>query len=97
MVSGHSRRHRHLSWFDAGNRAHHGIRRQSSGRLYIEHLTTTSTEMSQIDDIGTTVERMVVDAYPDDTAPGAAVLLVKEGQILYRGESTWQISNTRFR
>ncbi|MDD1678007.1 MAG: beta-lactamase family protein [Methanomicrobiales archaeon] len=35
-------------------------------------------------DITTTVERMVVNAFPDDTAPGAAVLLSKKGQILYR-------------
>jgi D-alanyl-D-alanine carboxypeptidase len=40
--------------------------------------------MFQTDDIVTTVERMVVDAYPDNTAPGAAVLLAKDGQILYR-------------
>lgn len=41
--------------------------------------------MSRTDDIGTTVERMVVGAYPDSTAPGAAVLLVRDGQVLYRG------------
>lgn len=40
--------------------------------------------MCQTDDIVKTVDRMVVDAYPDTTAPGAAVLLAKDGHILYR-------------
>jgi len=30
------------------------------------------------------VEQQVINAYPDNTAPGAAVLLVKDGEILCR-------------
>jgi D-alanyl-D-alanine carboxypeptidase len=40
--------------------------------------------MVRTDDIATTVDGMVVDAYPDTTAPGAAVLLAQDGEILYR-------------
>jgi D-alanyl-D-alanine carboxypeptidase len=40
--------------------------------------------MSRTDDIRTTVRKMLIDAYPDSTAPGAVVLLVKDGQILCR-------------
>jgi D-alanyl-D-alanine carboxypeptidase len=39
--------------------------------------------MVKTDDIEPAVERMVVNAFPDTTAPGAAVLLSKQGQILY--------------
>lgn len=41
--------------------------------------------MLQADDIGATVGRVVVDTYPDGTAPGTAVLLARKGEILYRG------------
>jgi CubicO group peptidase (beta-lactamase class C family) len=40
--------------------------------------------MSRSDDIRATVEQQVINAYPDNTAPGAAVLLVKDGEILCR-------------
>jgi len=39
--------------------------------------------MSQPDPIVQPIEQMVINAYPD-SAPGAAMLLVKNGQILYR-------------
>jgi D-alanyl-D-alanine carboxypeptidase len=47
-------------------------------------LKRRETEMSGRNDIVTAVEQMVVDFYPDDTAPGAAVLLVKNGQVICR-------------
>lgn len=53
--------------------------------------------MSRTDGIRTTVREMLIDAYPDSTAPGAAALLVKGGQILCRTASAGQTSNTRFR
>jgi len=39
--------------------------------------------MFQTDDISKSVEQMVANAYPG-VAPGAAILLVKKGQVLYR-------------
>ena len=39
--------------------------------------------MFQADDISKSVEQMVANAYPG-VAPGAAILLVKKGQVLYR-------------
>jgi CubicO group peptidase (beta-lactamase class C family) len=35
-------------------------------------------------DIAATIEQMEITAFPDDAAPGAAVLLAKQGQILYK-------------
>lgn len=40
--------------------------------------------LSRTDDIRATVEQMVTNAYPDTTAMGAVVFLVRNGQIFRR-------------
>ena len=35
--------------------------------------------------LGSKIERMFIDAYPDADGPGAAILVVDDGEVVYRG------------
>ena len=53
--------------------------------LFTVHVATSQVAAGAEETLAHQIDQMFVEAYPDDDGPGAAMLVMKDGEVVYRG------------